>query len=353
MILILSQDLFEITTEDVQDWIEYLGGDCLRLNGEDLTAKDEPYAMGFGSHSEEMTFELGGRRFNASEVGAVWWRRWHTFRTFEYLESREAMKLGRDIRSHLAGEVQAISNGLQVQLRNAKWLTRMDQRSVNKLEVLSRAAEVGLEIPATLVTNDKRRLKAFRTRNGNRIIVKPAHQATKFIVENQIFGMYTSEVSDAAIERAPERFFPTLAQAMIPKEFEVRTFYLNGDCWSMAIFSQADSKTQLDFRQYNFEKPNRNVPYKLPAEVLERVRSLVSALDLPTCSIDLIRTPDGRHVFLEVNPVGQFAMVSDPCNYHLEKKVAEHLLALEKRNEETKRSAPGTKATRGDAEEAA
>ncbi len=353
MILILSQDLFEITTEDVQDWIEYLGGDCIRLNGEDLTAKEGPYAMGFGSDSEEMTFEVGGRRFSASEVGAVWWRRWHTYRTFEYLESKEAMKLGRDIRSHLLGEVQAVSSGLQVQLRNAEWLTRMNQRSVNKLEVLSRAAEVGLEIPATLVTNDKQRLQAFRERHGNRIIVKPAHQATKFIVKNQIFGMYTSEVSDAAMAKAPERFFPTLAQAMVPKEFEVRTFYLDGECWSMAIFSQADNKTQLDFRQYNFEKPNRYVPYKLPDDVLEKVRTLVSALDLPTCSLDLIRTPDGRHVFLEVNPVGQFAMVSEPCNYHLEKKVAEHLLALEKRNEEKKGSARGSEAARSTAGEAA
>jgi hypothetical protein len=42
-----------------------------------------------------------------------------------------------------------------------------------------------------------------------------------------------------------------------------------------------------------------------------------------------LQTPDGREVFLEVNPVGQFGMVSAPCNYHLEKKVAELLIRKE------------------------
>jgi glutathione synthase/RimK-type ligase-like ATP-grasp enzyme len=48
-------------------------------------------------------------------------------------------------------------------------------------------------------------------------------------------------------------------------------------------------------------------------------------LCLDTGSIDIVRTTDGRYVFLEVNPVGQFGMVSVPCNYNLELKVAKYL----------------------------
>lgn|GEM_PF-4713412 len=36
MILILSKHDFELTTEDVIDWLECLGGKWIRLNGEDL-----------------------------------------------------------------------------------------------------------------------------------------------------------------------------------------------------------------------------------------------------------------------------------------------------------------------------
>ncbi|HEY0036114.1 MAG TPA: hypothetical protein VGB66_05465, partial [Longimicrobium sp.] len=53
------------------------------------------------------------------------------------------------------------------------------------------------------------------------------------------------------------------------------------------------------------------------------------SLEMRTGSIDLIRTRDGRHVFLEVNPAGQFGMVSHPCNYGLEKKVAEYLIRMD------------------------
>ena len=49
-------------------------------------------------------------------------------------------------------------------------------------------------------------------------------------------------------------------------------------------------------------------------------------LKLETGSLDFIKTTDDRLVFLEVNPVGQFGMVSSPCNYYLEKKIAEYLI---------------------------
>ena len=47
---------------------------------------------------------------------------------------------------------------------------------------------------------------------------------------------------------------------------------------------------------------------------------------LTTGSIDLIKSVDGEYIFLEINPIGQFGMVSNPCNYPLERKVAEWLV---------------------------
>jgi glutathione synthase/RimK-type ligase-like ATP-grasp enzyme len=86
-----------------------------------------------------------------------------------------------------------------------------------------------------------------------------------------------------------------------------------------------DTQTKVDFRNYNHVKPNRTVPFKLPADIAARISRLMAALELETGSLDLVKTTDGRYVFLEVNPVGQFGMVSIPCNYHLEQRVAEIL----------------------------
>lgn len=44
---------------------------------------------------------------------------------------------------------------------------------------------------------------------------------------------------------------------------------------------------------------------------------------LDTGSLDMIKTPDNRYVFLEVNPAGNIEMVSDTCNYNIERKIAE------------------------------
>ena len=39
-----------------------------------------------------------------------------------------------------------------------------------------------------------------------------------------------------------------------------------------------------------------------------------------------------QYVFLEVNPEVQVGMVSYPCNYYLEKKLAEELIKSHKKN---------------------
>lgn len=92
----------------------------------------------------------------------------------------------------------------------------------------------------------------------------------------------------------------------------------------MAIFSQQTDQTSVDFRKYSRETPNRVVPFKLPVEIESKLKKVMSILGLNTGSIDLIYTLDSKFVFLEVNPVGQFGMVSYPCNYQIEQKIAKY-----------------------------
>ena len=129
-----------------------------------------------------------------------------------------------------------------------------------------------------------------------------------------------------------ESFAPSQFQDLIEKKYEIRSFLLNRKFYSMAIFSQEDEQTRTDFRQYNDVKPNRNVPYNLPEKLEEKLLKLADSFGLSTGSFDLIKTKNNDYVFLEVNPEGQFGMVSYPCNYYLEKKLAEELIKSQKRN---------------------
>ena len=73
-------------------------------------------------------------------------------------------------------------------------------------------------------------------------------------------------------------------------------------------------------------QPIRYIPYKLPLNIEKKLLKLVDHFNYTTGSIDIIKSIDGDYIFLEFNSVGQFGMTSKPCNYFLEKKIAEYLI---------------------------
>jgi glutathione synthase/RimK-type ligase-like ATP-grasp enzyme len=93
----------------------------------------------------------------------------------------------------------------------------------------------------------------------------------------------------------------------------------------MAIFSQNDEKTIVDWRNYNHDRPNRKIPFKLPLEVENNIRKFIKASGLNTGAIDMVVTKGRKYVFLECNPNGQISMVSEHCNYFIEKYIADYL----------------------------
>jgi len=132
----------------------------------------------------------------------------------------------------------------------------------------------------------------------------------------------TSLVEDKYIDNLNESFFPSLFQKNINKDFEIRTVYLEGNFYSMAIFSQANEKTKIDFRYYNTKQPNRVSAFNLPKEIECKLNDLMKDLNLNFGSLDLIVDNKGDYYFLEINPVGQFGMTSTPNNFQIEKEVA-------------------------------
>ena len=324
MILVLSQAAQETTTEEVVDWIRALGGDCMRLNGDDV-ASAQPYHVEIDAAGPRLRFNLDGRELTSSEVRAVWLRRWGRVEPTSIRPEPGLEPVAQRMEAHLNAEVTAASKSLFAALRGAYWLTRPGDAAVNKLDVLRAAGGVGLEIPPTLVTNRRAEIERFRAEHG-RVITKSIGEAEIFALFGNSYGLYTAEVGDDDVAMLPDTVYPTLVQAMVEKSWEIRAFYLAGALYAMAIFSQRDRQTAVDFRRYNRAKPNRSVPYRLPADVAGKLRALMAELEMDTGSLDLIRTPDGRHVFLEVNPAGQFGMVSHRCNYRLEKRVAEYLI---------------------------
>lgn len=205
-------------------------------------------------------------------------------------------------------------------------LTRFGARHINKPEVLARAEDVGILTPQTLITGDKRALKQFVQAHGQ-VITKPLHSMPFFDAnDGSMLAFYTKEVDAEVVERLPDKFSPSLFQKYISKKYEIRVFYLRGQCYAMAILSQGKESTTLDFRMIQKEGRARSVPYTLPPVIEEKIRSLMDSLVLQTGSLDFILSTSGEYCFLEVNPTGQLGMTSVPCNYHLESRIANALM---------------------------
>ncbi len=333
MILILSQSSLEPTTEEVMDWIEALGGRCVRLNGDDVEGRSEIRIEVTGGRLA-LRFESGGIELPLQEAGAVWFRRWLYERRHETVDLLADPAAGNhtlhhQLRRHLTLESRRLSDLIFSSFDHLPWLSHPRRSSLNKLDVLRRAAREGIATPATLVTTEREALRRFCEEHGA-VITKPIGEVDAFIEGEVSHFLFTTPLGPAEIETLPERFAPSLFQERIEKAWELRVFYLDGEFHAMAIFSQNDPRTRADFRHYNRERPNRNVPYRLRPELAERLLRLMRGLELETGSIDLLVARDGREVFLEVNPVGQLGMVSHPCNYHLERKIARLLLRKEK-----------------------
>ena len=68
-------------------------------------------------------------------------------------------------------------------------------------------------------------------------------------------------------------------------------------------------------------------PYELPAEVAERLLALVRRLGLEYGAVDFRVTPEGEHVFLEINPAGQFLYIENATGMKIADTLAGHLAA--------------------------
>lgn len=198
--------------------------------------------------------------------------------------------------------------------------------NIDKMYQLQTAVHLGIDVPATLITGNKEELNTFFNAHPEGLIVKSMSDTIPLRVGETSYSTFSEEFVRNDLNALPPSFFPNLFQEKLDKAYEIRVFFLKGNFYSMAIFSQRDQQTAVDFRKYNMEKPNRVCRYQLPAELQEKLRKLMNNFALDTGSIDIVKTKTGRFVYLEVNPVGQFGMVSYPCNYQLEKIIANLLV---------------------------
>lgn len=320
MILILT-DIDEPSTDFVIDWLQFYGKKFVRLS-----LQNSVEIMTIYQHNGQLeclfNFKQDGRTstLDTKDISSYWYRRSQWRVRYDTVNGTSEIKGDVALNDFLQVENLSALSILEHILDNKKHINRHSDNNIIKLVVLQYATELGIRVPAFVVCSDKPTLVDFYNKYNGDIITKPIGDPRSFF--NYGYHTFTSKID---LDRIPDSFGISLFQEMIKKMVELRVYYLQGRFYGSAIFSQSNEQTKVDFKNYSDTRPNRVVPFELPGSVQKKLIALMHKLDINSGSIDMVLTPEGEYVFLEVNPVGQFEQVSVPCHYNLFKTIAETL----------------------------
>lgn len=173
---------------------------------------------------------------------------------------------------------------------------------------LQRAAKIGLRIPDTIVTNDPDAAYDFAQEHPGGIVVKTLSRSHILPADGEAGApgiIYTSTVtSRSRSDFQSVRVTPCLLQELIPKQYDVRVTLVGKQLFSVAIESQADPRSRIDWRTLGAGLQHKLID--LPAPVGSKLLELARSFKLNYAAIDLVKSDDGEFVFLEVNSNGEW-----------------------------------------------
>jgi MvdC family ATP-grasp ribosomal peptide maturase len=263
-----------------------------------------------------------GKQVFTSEICAVWARKL-------WMPQMDA-DLDERFREMCVRESVAALEGFLDALHDAFWVNdiQRERAAENKQRQLRLAAQAGLRIPRTLVTNDPLAARQFFIETEGRMVAKLLRPLTVSMNAPTLF-VYTSQVSEEDLASAETlRHSPMVFQELIPKARELRVAWVAGEAFTGALDASGTSRGQTDWRLAQPEECRWQTA-ELPDEVSCGLQSLMSGLGLVFGAIDLICTPTGEYVFLEVNPSGEWGMLERDLGLPIADAIARTLLSTE------------------------
>jgi hypothetical protein len=270
--------------------------------------------IAFGDGDRRMQLRrpgTGAGHLDMEKVRAVWWRRPGTF------SFPESMLPAHRRLAH--SESSTAFHGMFAAMR-ASWINppAEDELANHKPYQLAVAQAVGLEIPRTLMTSDPDELRAFRRECEDDVIYKQFIALPESWAETRKLGVAESQISDESIRMAPVIF-----QRRVAAIADLRVTIIGDDVFAAAV-DLRDLEYAIDVR---LNLNPRYVIHNLPIEVTAKLQALMHKLDLVYGAIDLRLTEDGRYVFLEINPAGQFLYVEEQTGQPIAQALASRLAA--------------------------
>ncbi|HMQ48558.1 MAG TPA: grasp-with-spasm system ATP-grasp peptide maturase [Saprospiraceae bacterium] len=299
-------------TADVVRWLHRFDADFLRIN-----ENDSVQVHYLDLCNNQLVLNINGRYISLEDIDMVWYRKGSLLRNMPFTGNEAFDRYLRQEREKLEAYVALL-------LEQKPHLGTFLGRHPNKLEVLQAAQNLGLKIPATYICTSSEAIAQVQS-NHPMLITKTINHPISLDSQEVWLSMYTQRI-DKNTSELPANFGASLVQEGIAKMGDIRVVVFDGVCYGMLVFSQNNEQTQIDFRQIPEGYSHQVTPFQLPKAIEAKVMQLLEQFDIAFASVDLIYSKDKAYYFLEFNPSGQFGMTSIPCNYQLDKKIAQYLI---------------------------
>lgn len=190
---------------------------------------------------------------------------------------------------------------------NTLWINKptLAHDAERKTVQLFTAKKVGFKIPDTLITNDISKVKVFFEFHQKKIVFKAFSPGRWENNDGSLTALRTSMITESHLKNEYAiKACPGIFQELIEKKYEIRVTVMGEVVLAALIDSQINGPT-IDWRcDLGFELPVKVIT--LPEAISKQCLLLCKKLDLIFGCIDLILTPTGEYIFLEINEAGQF-----------------------------------------------
>lgn len=319
MILVISTRSFELGTDPVIGELVRKNARFIKITYQDLYEGHNLYLDVLGKVAIYDGIDL------CKNVSCVYLRRFEGYWEFQHSQD----SLFEQAQFEINMELNALIGHLYFILNDKVWLPSPFAITLNKLDALLYAKKAGLKTPETFVVNNKKDLIRIIEKDEE-FIVKPIHFSGYYVVGDTVYYNLTRRIYSEEVDVLSDRFVPTLIQKKIDKNFEIRTYYLDGQLFACAVLVDESNQKHDDIKSLFKTDTIHWVPYIFPENIQDKIRNFMKICNLNTGSLDMAKGNDGEFYFIEVNPVGQFMAPSKRSGYNLEKKIANWLINNDK-----------------------
>lgn len=224
----------------------------------------------------------GGNKLRFQDINSVFWRQIYGVYIPTLKDANQQKVAFNDSMSLLRSLMQACP---------AYWVNSWQAYQFHKEKPLqlSKAKQIGVTIPATLISNNSEQIIEFAQYHKG-LIFKPVYGGahTQFVTESHLEPQRLALALNLA---------PVTIQEYIPGT-NIRSYVVGESVYSAEIRSNS-----LDFRE---DAQAELMPIELPASVRQQCLAITKAFMLEWTAIDWRLKPTGEYVFLEANPSPMF-----------------------------------------------